>query len=86
VRNVLPEALAKVGAVMLGLPGPLFGLMDIRKEYFDAIMGANTKIIESPAITPGMGVPLADVNPMTATKRKVPGSDKKVFLRRRNAA
>jgi hypothetical protein len=90
----MTDALAKVGAVMFGLPGPLAGITDIRKDYFDAIRGPNIRIVESPtatvvAITPGMESPPVDLDPMMAGKRKAPEVTQvadKAFLRQRNAA
>jgi hypothetical protein len=92
VRKVIPDALAKVRAVTLGLPGPFDGITDIRKGYVNAIMGANIRIVESPAamvvaITPSMESTPVAMDPMRAGKRTAPeatgGGDKKTFLRQR---
>lgn len=48
VGKVFPEALAKVGAVMVGLPSPLVCVRDLRKEFFLAVMAAHLTIVQAP--------------------------------------
>ena len=47
IGKVLPEALTKLGAVMECLPRPLVNLKELRKEYFQAIIGTNIRIVKA---------------------------------------
>lgn len=83
VGSVLPDALAKMGGVMEGLPGPLMILKDLRKSYFDSFMAARIRIVKttttlqaSPALT--MAVPpsptIGPASPVTYEVSTTPGS------------